>query len=473
MARQECQFFPGAPATWSCTGCDTLYSDRCIPAGHSRHWGSVRPTCLRCNGKLEFLGRATDAKPFWQMLPHFLQYSLHTNCLIVIVAMAVGSLLAPQNFWGLLMWLIGYAVVIKYGFAILEHRSLGEPEAPFLGEVLSRDQHSLFWRFIGFFLLMGVIVYALMRVSPWLGMLAALFFALALPAGIMVLAVEKSARRAVNPAVLISLMQAVGWPYLLLWLCTLAISAGELFLENILVSVFPRSLIAPVLVASSVYFTLVLFTMLGYVLYQYQHELGLEIHEDDDEMDRAEFEKARALGESTVLITDGKYKEAREVLRRSLDLARNDIELHQHYHKLLMLMDDDQALVNHGVYFIDLLKQDNQWNKAMQVFQDVQGRVPGFQLQDTRAALEIARLLRLQGRNKSVVRMFHNLHKRRSRDPLVPAAYLMVATIFHENLNDETKALALAEFVLKQYPDCPEREEWLRLKAVIQGNATA
>lgn len=471
MAKLECEFFPGTPAAWHCDKCSTDFGEKCIPAGHSHHWGRQKPGCIRCGAALLYLGSATDAKPFWQMLPHFFLYPLHPNSLLVIALIAGLSMLFGANLLTLFLGLLSAAIVIKYSFAIIEQRGQGALVPPQVAAVISGDEHHLFLRQIAVFIGMGVAVAAANHVGAWLGVLVAGFITLAMPASTMLLAVEKSVRRALDPLALLSLMFAVGWPYLLLWFCTQIISAGPLYLGEWAAGVLPMSAVVPVLVSLSVYFTFVLYAMLGYVLFEYQNELGFKSLTDQDEnLDRQDFEKARALGEVAVFMRDGELQRARGVLRRALDLVHDDMELHSHYHKLLMLLDDDEALINHCDYLVGLLKERKVLGKAVVPVLDVQSRVADFTLADTEAALEIAKLMRMQGQHRAAVRLLQNLHVTHPQDPFIPAAYLLVASAQFEYLNDDGAARNLCEMVLTQYPECPQVLQFEQLLAVI--NAT-
>lgn len=468
MAKLECEFFPGTPAAWHCDNCGTDFGEKCIPAGHSQHWGRQKPRCIRCGGTLQYLGSATDAKPFWQMLPHFFFYPLHPNSLLVVALIAGISLLFGANLLTLFLALFSMAVVIKYSFAIIEQRGQGSVVPPRMGAVLTGDGHNLFLRQIAVFIGMGLMVSAAAYVSEVLGMLMAGFITLAMPASTMLLAVEKSVRRALDPLALLSLMFAVGWPYLLLWFCTQIISTGPLYLAQGAIEVLPASAVIPALVSLSVYFTFVLYAMLGYVLFEYQNELGFEsVADQDEDMDRQAFEKARALGEVAVFMRDGELERARGVLRRALDLIHNDVELHMHYHKLLMLLDDDEALKNHCDYLVDLLKKRKMLGKAVAPVLDLQSRFPDYQLADTQAALEIAKLMRMQGQHKAAVRLLKNLHINHPQSPLIPEAYLLVASVLFEYLNKDRAAQSLCEMVLKKYPHCPEAPQFKQLLEVI------
>ncbi len=470
MAKLECHYFPDTPASWQCPGCHALYSDKCIPAGHSALWGRRGPYCIRCEKNLMYLGSATGAKPFWQMLPHFFTYPLHPNSLLVMGLLMVLSLLLFGGLLALVVLLFGLALLVKYGLKIIEFRGRGVSTPPGLGEVLGGDEHHLFFRQMALFFMMGVINGLAYYLNAALGVLVTIFITLAMPASIMILAVEKSVRRALDPLALIRLMFTVGWPYLLLWLCTQIISAGPVYALEFLLQVLPGALVLPVIVGISVYFTFVLYTMLGYVLFEYQRELGLDTEIDDDHMEPRDFEKARALGATRVLIKEGDYARARTLLRKALDAVPDDVELHQHYHRLLMLLDDDQALVNHATYFVELAARQQQLSKAVPVVLDVQQRVPGFQLADTRLSLDLARLLELQRQPKALVRLFHNRHKTHADDPLLPDAYGLVARVLYESLNEDAKAQALLNFLLKKYPQHPQHQTWLKLHQQLQAH---
>ncbi len=474
MAKLECHFFPEVPASWICNYCGTQYSEKCIPAGRNRQRGRPKPACIRCNGDLKFLGSATGAKPFWQMLPHFFAYPLHFNSLMVIVLVAALSMFFGRNLLTIFLGLFAAAVVVKYSFAIIEQRGSGRITPPVMTAVISGDEDHLFLRQIALFFLIGSITGAATYVSELLGVLVGGFLTLALPASIMLLAVEKSVGRALNPLALGSLMLSVGWPYLLLWFCVQVISAGPLYVFGWMVAVLPPSAIAPILISTMVYFTFVLYAMLGYVLFEYQSELGFESDGDDDEeLAEQDLEKLRALGESTVFIMDAEYEKARDCLRRAMDTVRDDIDLHLRYHKLLMLLNDEEALVNHCDYFAGICKQRNSLSKAVQVVLDTQSRIPEFKLADTEAALEIARLMQLQGKHRAVVKLFRNMHKTHGRDPLLPEAYLLVANILFEYLNDDAKALSVINFVLKKYPNCPQTPQFEALQSMVSQHQAA
>jgi len=409
-----------------------------------------------CNQSLEYLGSASGAKPFWQAVPSFLIYPLQLNVLILIVLISAASTLMGMSLVSLFVVLFMAAVVVKYGFAIIELRGMGETRSPSITAVIEGDSEHLFLKQIAVGVVMAVATGMAFRMGELVGLAASLFMTLALPASMILLAVEKSVRRAVNPAALISLMLTIDLPYLLLWFCVQLISSGPVYAMEPLAALLPESWIIPALVAMCLYFSFVTYCMLGYVLFQYQHELGYT-HGNDNEalLSDSEFTKARTLAEVSILVHEQQYEQARSLLRTTLDEVRDDLPLHEKYHRLMMLLDDNPALKDHANYYVGLLLRAGQAGKCAGIYLDVQSRVADFQLANLEHACRVAEMLESQGKPKLVVRSLLNIHKQHMGDPELPRAYLLVARTLMEHLNQDAKAEKLLIFIIKQYPKSP------------------
>ena len=471
MAKLDCQYFPGTPASWICASCQTCFGDKCIPAGHSRHWGKRQPRCIRCDGNLRYLGNATDAKPFWQKMPHFFAYPLHPNCLVLIALSAGLSLLFATGLLAIFFVLLVVAMVMKFTFAIIEKRGNGDIEPPALSDVISSDERHLFLRQIAVFIGMGAMTYVAGQLGQWLAIAVSIFFAFAMPASTIILAVDKSVRRALNPLVLLSVMAAIGVPYLLLWFCTQIISAGPAYILPWFADFLPLPILLPAVTATVVYFVLVLYTMLGYVLYQYQQELGYTTSSQAPEMDVHAFEKARALGEVTVLIHEGQLDRARTTLRTALDLVKDDVDLHLQYHKLLTAIGDNTALANHCQFFVDLCVRRKAIHHSVPVLLSVIKRVEGFKLENGGAALEIARRLAMQGQHGALVALLKDWHVHSPQDPILPEAYALMAQSLFEYYGNAEAARAAANHVTTHFPNSKFQAQLERLLSVMDSSA--
>lgn len=465
----NCHYHPTDFASWQCQACDKNTCNSCTPAGHSEHWGIKGPKCVMCNRSLEYLGSATGAKPFWQAVPNFMLYPLQLNVLLLIVLMAGASKFMGMGLMSLFVGLFMAAVLVKYGFAIIEARGMGETRAPGVAAVIEGDSDHLFLKQIAVLLVMGVVSGLAFRMGELVGLAASLFMTLALPASMILLAVGKSVRRAVSPTALISMMLTIGLPYLLLWFCVQLISSGPVYAMEPMAELLPEGWIIPALVAMSLYFSIVTYCMLGYVLFQYQHELGyVQPGCEGEDISDADFIRDRALAEVTILVHEQQYEQARNLLRAALDQVKDERQLHEKYHRLLMLLEDETSLKNHANYYVDLLLRFAQVGKSADIFLDVQNRIADFQLNNLQHACRVAEMLQSQGKPKQLVRSLLNIHKQHTGDPELPRAYLLVARTLMESLGQDAKAEQLLRFLVKQYPSSPYLPEVKELLGQLQ-----
>jgi tetratricopeptide (TPR) repeat protein len=265
-------------------------------------------------------------------------------------------------------------------------------------------------------------------------------------------------------------MLSLGWPYL--WLCLAAYIVLLCFVSvsNWFVGELPARAVVIAFSAFTAYSLFLFFAVLGYAIFEYQNELGLTSAKPQLDAQRKQlYEKNRVLGEGLVFMRDGKLERARSALRRGLELFHDDLDLHFQYHALLMRLKDLDALCRHCDYVIALLTTRKLLGKGVEMVLDVQSRVPDFKLGDAHAAVEIARLMRKLGHHTAVIKLLMNLHEHRARDPIIPEAYLLVANTLFEPLKDDRAVLKIIEFINNEYPSCPQRPQFAKLKATLVG----
>ena len=123
---------------------------------------------------------------------------------------------------------------------------------------------------------MALVVTGMTFASPALAVVTILFLMFALPASTMSLAINGSIGDALNPVTLATVMKRIGWPYLILYVFLLLVSAGSSATQLFLGTVAPVWLIVQLITFVSAYFTVIMFNMMGYVVYQYHEDLGFE-----------------------------------------------------------------------------------------------------------------------------------------------------------------------------------------------------
>ena len=217
--------------------------------------------------------------PFWQRIPKFFLFPFHLDPLAYAVFLALVSLLVV-----ILPRIIGIVVVLgitlaalRYAFRIVEQTSLG---------FLTPDQYQrdaalqttyLPYKMLGVLVLWGLLEGITTLFSPTLGVFMSIFTTLALPAVAMVLVMTGSFVQGLNPAQWISVMRAVGSPYLALWFFLFLLLSGAGIALRLLSPILGGWLAVPVVTFAYVYFTFVMANMTGYVLYQFHESLGFAV----------------------------------------------------------------------------------------------------------------------------------------------------------------------------------------------------
>jgi hypothetical protein len=264
--KNDCHYHPGEPAKWHCGECLTHYCTGCMPDADTRKRHGLCPQCGRA---MRYLGAATEVVPFWNRLSAFFRYPFHLDPLIVIAVCTFVPVVLSANIVGLIVTLLLLLALFKYTYAVIRRTADGHMTPPPVATAFSGGGFNIVMlQLLVFFLMGGVVFSAALIGGPLLAMLVLAFVVLALPASIMVLAMEHSVGAAINPMNLAVLISRIGWPYFLLYgyliLLTLASGAAQEFAVNH----FEPHIAQPLAGFLNSTFTLILFNMLGYIIFQ-------------------------------------------------------------------------------------------------------------------------------------------------------------------------------------------------------------
>jgi tetratricopeptide (TPR) repeat protein len=283
----------------------------------------------------------------------------------------------------------------------------------------------------------------------------------------MVLATTSSLRSALNPALVFGLMFRIGWPYLvLIALLTLLAGSTRALVAFLAERVEPQTLLV-ITGLSFMYFTVIMFHLMGYVVYQYHERLGLVPSQaEESEPQDPELEQFRQF------MAEAKYAAALEELRNIVPRRWGELELHRLVHKLAKLTGDHEVLLRHGEQYLGVLLEQNRVREAMEIYQDLVAVKPQFRPTLADQHLPIAQMLRDSRLPREAIALINGFHKRFPHSELTPALYLLAAKIFHDDLNDDAKARQILRFVATQHPShglIGSIEHYLR---ILEGGST-
>src|SRR5690554_3970810 len=175
-----------------------------------------RALCPHCSKAIRYLGATSEVVPFWNRIGAFFRYPFYSDPLIVITICTLVPIISPANLIGLIIALVLAVALVKYTYAVINHTAEGHLKPPTVSVAFTVGGFNIvILQLLVFILMGGLIAAAAMIGGPILMLLALAFVILAMPASIMVLAMERSVTAAVNPITLAVLISRIGTPYFL------------------------------------------------------------------------------------------------------------------------------------------------------------------------------------------------------------------------------------------------------------------
>jgi hypothetical protein len=417
---------------------------------------------------MRYLGAATEVVPFWHRIGAFFRYPFHTDPLMVIAICTLVPIVAPANIVGLIIWLVLALALFKYTYAVISHTAEGHLKPPPVSVAFTGSGFDIvILQLLVFVLMGGLVAAAAMIGGPILMMLALAFAILALPASIMVLAMERSVGAAVNPMNLAVLISRIGTPYFLLYgyliLLTLASGAAQDFA----VDHFPMWVAQPLAGFLNSTFTLILFHMLGYLLFQYQEELGFasDIQGEEGDADQQNPDRStRFDADLDMNLKDGNYDRVQSMLIESLKKDRDNPKRIGQLYQILTARQATTELYRYHPRLMAWLAQRHDGDGLNQLMQTLQAAEPGFQLDDPELAVQCASALYHRGHFKPALRLLQDFHKRFPDSDQLAPAYLLAAQALANGLQQWEKAGAFLSFIKKRcvtHPLHGQIDTWL------------
>ncbi len=470
MSKVNCKYHSDIPARWACRNCQINFCKACIKDdGHGRD-----PHCPVCRQQLDSLGSANLVTPFWQRLGKFFLYPLDPQALLFLIVLTILTIILSGGFIGLLFYLVISIVFIKYCYAVLEDTARGHLKPMPISKGLINDEMEVaFKQFIMLAAIFAGNAAVLKHLGVFMFFISISITYLALPANIMVLAMEHSLFAALNPVIVFSVIRRIGAPYLLLYFFMFMLSIASGTMMDILVSIFDINTAYAFTIFTSMYFTVVTFHLMGYTLYQYHDELGYNIDIEADEFDNKQKTIKDninpELREIEILIQEGNLDEATKRTEIYIQQNPTDDDAHKRYLNLLILTGNIDKLNKQAQKYISALLKQNNSSQAMQIFLKVHEKNISFRLADPRERHEMAQLLMKNGYGKAAISQLNNLHNEFPDYEGIPAAYLLVAKILCEQLNNDTKAKSVLQFLLSNYPDSHNKQEICDYLNTVEG----
>ncbi len=456
MSRSYCQYHHKEPSVWQCESCNTHLCRSCFPMPPYE----VRPyRCTLCQGRLDYLGSANSAEPFWERMPFFFLYPLRltplcflifsTVLMVMAVNMLAGSIFVPF----VLLVLVGITYT-RFLFKTIELLSEGTESPPTFTDITSGGIGITF-KMVAIFAIMLFAIVRLAVFGPNVVIFSVFVFTLVLPACFMLLAMTDSFGQAINPLSILSLIAALGKTYFIMIALANVIFGGPAFVIAQIASVNEGESSSMTLFAVALflefYVAAVVFAIMGYTLFQHQGALGYVATTNDDQIEELDPRKL-LLAEFSILLREGRYDDALAAIQNAVNNHPNDEEILDRYQQFLLAIKDRAALTKHTVRYLNVLATQGNLRKAADVYLKARAFLKDFVLPSANYRHRIGEELFQRGMHKEAYLLLKSLVEEFPQYEEMDKAYLLAARISSEGLHDDGRAMKFVELILKRFP---------------------
>lgn len=458
-----CTYHPTKAAHFTCHECTGSFCEECVSDRSFQKYGRTEAAyyCPKCNVPAINLGMGNILPPFWQRIPSFFVYPFRLQPLFFMMALATVATVFPRSF---LVSLFSGITLIKYSYAVLTntaHGNLGSPKD--FTKIVGGDIDIVFKQF-GIFVAM---FFGFAWFAKSFGVLAGLLFVgfaiLSVPAMIMSLAATESLIQALNPMVFVRIMSRIGWPYLLMYLFLLMMSGGPAALAPYIVGALSPIVQVFLFSFAKMYYTILSYNLMGYVLLQYQEEIGYEVDYEEVKKHTIPDKKGgggvtsgdneiKILEEVEKNVMDGRIDEAIQFIQSETQGKIEGVPLAKRFYDLLKIAKRKNELVKHCKVYIDVLVKKVMFSEVIRIYKEGLAINPQF-IPNADSLYKIAEWMSRSGDAKNAMNMAVKFIKLNPTHALTPEAYYLIAQILHERLNNIPKAREILKAIVSKYPD--------------------
>ncbi len=476
----KCKYFPSLPARWHCGHCKVDMANEC--AKEAPH-APDKKICPICFSQLESLGISNSIRPFWERIPKFFAYPAQKGTLLYLATLSL--LMLSSVFIPLLSIILVIAAsfaVIRFAYKCLNHAAQGNivpPESSVLKSDEGQYPYIVFKQFCIFMFTFLAIIMGF-GAGKLVGILVAFFSLLSLPAMIMNLAMTGNFFDAINPMRAINIMTTMGKSYLILYVFLLMVYGGSQLIKYWAANIITPAILFPSLFFINSYFSIVIFSMMGYALYQFHEKLGIDwvvevnLEAEGIDVKASGINSDPFLNEIQILLAEGLMDEAIKRLGTQLKAMSQSLVYHDKYHYLLKLANAKERMAEHTSEYMRVLLNQPKVNKGklVDVYADCLKINPDYFYPDARVTVDLAKTAQELFKYNDALLLLNKFGQNYPNSEQMPYAYFIAAQLLVDHKQDEAQAKKILQGLLKKYPGHELTEPMQKYLAVLENLKT-
>lgn len=453
----HCKYHPLQAATYECPRCTLSHCDQCA-GNQDRHGNTL---CHFCESKMDSLGTGAAAEPFWRHLQEAFRYPLNWEALPVIITVAVVTSLlsAFPLVWifTLLVYLALTGALFKYAFRCLERTAAGEMSAPSAGDAYTGGLSLLLKLILISIIAGGSLTLAAIFIGPTVAGILSTLFVISLPAVLIQFAQTENVIDALNPLNALRLITTIGLPYGLL-IAFIMIMTGSVSVINELIGDRFSFLSMSLQSIISNYYTIVVFHIMGYMLFQYQDKLGYSARADnlDDQRDDLSILNAKI----DINLKEGNYETVVTLFEKGIKVFPADNTLAQNFFEFSFNAKRPALIETSLNHYLNILTKNREFDKLNVAYTKARQINPNLIPSNPQVRLQLAVVYQAKGEAKIAVKLLNGIAKAHPQFAELDSVFTTMAKAFddlHMQPQAEKCRAQAQKLQKKKQPQTPEQ----------------
>ncbi len=415
----NCKYHPLEVATYHCSRCESSYCDDCID--DSRYNPVAR--CFQCNQELESIGPG-NIEPFWRRMQKSFKYPLAMQSLVFILLLSVFCTIAIYLPLALLVYLVLFGTVFKYCLSCLRHTADGYMTPPDITEAYAGGFRTMLVLIFVVFFTSLITYLADKYLGAAVGGFVALLITVSFPAIIINYAISENILESLNPGSILNLINSIGLPYGLI-LAFILIMTGSIAVVYQLALWVPSGLVSIFLYSVTFYYLIVLHHLMGYMVFQYQNELGFSARLQDGINKRRGSHKIE-MAKIAVMIKEARFSEASELFKEQANMNFDNLTLNMQYFDFLLATRNQTAMIEFMPKYLPMLEKQGRGDVISPSYKRLIHKFPEYEVEDPKLKLIISQASFDQNDPKIAIKLLHGIQKKHpDYKELIPALSLL------------------------------------------------
>jgi len=416
--------------------------------------------------KMDF---AANILPFWKRMPAAFFYPLHPGSLTFLIIVSLASLLQLVPLGGILAALLLPFITLKYAFQVMQSTAVGHLAPPKGSTSMSGRDFELPIKLYLLVISVSIIAGLLSILGTFAVVVAAVLLTAIFPAMVMLLGVTRSFFQALSPIELFEMIRMIGPSYLgLVGMLLLLYSADGAVIMLMWPMIMAGNILTVTVLVTfiSSYYTIVMFHVMGYVIYQYHEELGVKAEVEYEPVANNKKQSAEPSGQSAfakaqLLVQEGRPEIAKPFIAKhlSLEMTAQQIQLHELYFKLLKQLGEHEELTREAGAYIVSLMDHGHGKKALQVFRLCHEVDRTFALNHAGHTHTLIQAAQKASDFDLMLALAANFAKRHPDYPQLFELYLALARVLHEHFKRDQQASAILQSLINKFPQHEEIQQ--------------